>query len=256
MQTLLKRCGLEDARPLQRLSEEERQRLNLLVTEESYVLRPMLLVLLIWCISTYFSLSTSGVFYPVTTCSTAWWAYTLTQFPILAIVTAVVTWICVKRYTEKRFLHWVPDSGDIEWNFAKAIIYPLFAMLAGGLGGLLGIGGGMIISPLLLELGVVPRVTSATSAIAVAVTSSSGTLQKLLLGLIHWDYLIYYMTVGALGSFVGQTLLDWALKRYKRQSIVVFLVQIVMILAVCLMGLKGILDIIQGNSSFRFGSIC
>ena len=40
------------------------------------------------------------------------------------------------------------------------MIFPLMASLAGMLGGVFGIGGGMLISPLLLQVGITPEVTS------------------------------------------------------------------------------------------------
>ncbi|ETO32373.1 hypothetical protein RFI_04744 [Reticulomyxa filosa] len=216
----------------------------------------MLLVILVWCVSSYFELSKSGVFYHVGSCSSTWWMYTAMEFPALLAVMVVITWLSMRKFAEKKQLTWQPDSGDIDWNIRKVVLYPLAAMAAGILGGLLGIGGGMVVSPLLLELGVIPRVTSATSAIAVAVTSSSGTLQKYLLGTLRWDYMLYFMLVGVVGTFVGQTLLNYALKRYGRQSLVVFSVQAMLILAIVMMGVKGILEITQGNSDMRFRSPC
>eukprot|EP00484_Ammonia_sp_Unknown_P015458 CAMPEP_0197064348 /NCGR_PEP_ID=MMETSP1384-20130603/158561_1 /TAXON_ID=29189 /ORGANISM="Ammonia sp." /LENGTH=73 /DNA_ID=CAMNT_0042500829 /DNA_START=75 /DNA_END=292 /DNA_ORIENTATION=+ len=58
---------------------------------------------------------------------------------------------------------WIPAFGDIklEGNFVKILKYPAIATIAGILGGLLGIGGGMIVSPLLIELGVIPTVAAA-----------------------------------------------------------------------------------------------
>lgn len=39
------------------------------------------------------------------------------------------------------------------------LIFPIMALLAGTLGGIFGIGGGMIISPILLQLGTKPEVS-------------------------------------------------------------------------------------------------
>lgn len=49
-------------------------------------------------------------------------------------------------------------KSDIHWNTQIIMIYPLYAMLSGCLAGLLGIGGGLILGPLLLELGLHPLV--------------------------------------------------------------------------------------------------
>lgn len=42
---------------------------------------------------------------------------------------------------------------------SNRLIFPLMALMAGILGGLFGIGGGMLISPLLLQVGTAPEVT-------------------------------------------------------------------------------------------------
>ena len=38
-------------------------------------------------------------------------------------------------------------------------VFPIMALLAGGLGGVFGVGGGMLISPLLLQVGITPEVS-------------------------------------------------------------------------------------------------
>merc|ERR1712154_334418 len=128
------------------------------------------------------------------------------------------------------------------------IKYPLIAMFAGILGGLLGIGGGMIVSPLLMELGVLPTVAAATSAMAVLITSSSAMLQFLLLGYLDLDYTFYFMAIGIVGTFIGQTIVSHCIKMYERKSLIVFSVAAIMGGAVLLMGIDGILECIKGIS--------
>ena len=55
------------------------------------------------------------------------------------------------------------------------IVIPL-GLLAGGLSGLLGIGGGLIFAPLLLGMGLSPHQALATSTLAIVPTALSGTL--------------------------------------------------------------------------------
>jgi len=43
---------------------------------------------------------------------------------------------------------------------SNKLIFPMMALLAGILGGVFGIGGGMLISPLLLHVGIAPEVSS------------------------------------------------------------------------------------------------
>ena len=216
----------------------------------------MLIVLLIWIIVSLFAIFRGVPSFGVSSCSIVWWSLTFGVFPFLFLITFVIAYREVKNFSNKRKLGWEAANGDIEWTYSSAISYPIFAGIAGLLGGLLGIGGGMIVSPLLLELGVLPRVAAATSALAVMVTSSSATLQFALLGLLTVDYMLFFMCVGIIGTFIGQTAVNHCIKKYGRTSIVVFAVALAIGLAVILMGLDGILDIVNGETSMAFTSPC
>ena len=58
------------------------------------------------------------------------------------------------------------------------LVVPL-GLLAGGLAGLLGIGGGLIFAPLLLWMGLTPHQALATSTFAIVPTALSGTATHL-----------------------------------------------------------------------------
>ena len=49
---------------------------------------------------------------------------------------------------------------DVNWKVHQLVIYCCFGVLAGIVGGLLGLGGGFILGPLFLEMGVPPQVPS------------------------------------------------------------------------------------------------
>eukprot|EP00483_Globobulimina_turgida_P010894 UN10915 len=106
----------------------------------------------------------------------------------------------------------------------------------------------MIVSPLLIELGVIPTVAAATSATAVMITSSSAMLQFLLLGFLQWDYTLFFMVVGICGTFLGQTAVNYAVKEYGRISVVIFAVAIIMGLAIFLMLVSGMISVVDGVS--------
>jgi len=48
---------------------------------------------------------------------------------------------------------------DIHWDSKLLYTYPIYSFMSGLLAGVLGIGGGLIIGPLLLELGLNPIVS-------------------------------------------------------------------------------------------------
>merc|ERR1719223_704143 len=90
-------------------------------------------------------------------------------------------WIClsIAMYYGYRVLQ---EDG---WQLRQVMVYQSVAMLTGVLAGLVGIGGGLILSPFFLLYGVEPSIAVATSATCVIFTSSSTTFQYLLMDRIR-----------------------------------------------------------------------
>merc|ERR1719203_1245148 len=236
------KCGQPAAILKQSLSDQELYELDRLVDHEGSVWLPMLWMAFVWVIVSVFALLRSGDFVDVETCSSTYWALEFGVFPCLFVITFFIARGNMRRFDRKLQLKWKPAEGDIEWDTKKSLIYPSIAAISGLLGGLLGIGGGMIVSPLLLELGVLPRVASATSAVAVLMTSSSSTFQKVLLGMIRYDYMAFFGAVGIIGTFIGQTVVNVAIKKYGRNSIVIAAVAAVIAVAIVLMGVDSVIN--------------
>ncbi|KAM1384769.1 hypothetical protein EV1_036535 [Malus domestica] len=125
------------------------------------------------------------------------------------------------------------------------------ALLAGILGCVFGIGGGMLISPLLLQVGVAPEVTAATCSFMVFFSSSMSAFQYLLLGMEQADTALIFAIVCFVASLLGLVVLQRAIKVYGRASLIVFSVSIVMALSTVLMTTFGALevwrDFVSGN---------
>jgi uncharacterized membrane protein YfcA len=82
---------------------------------------------------------------------------------------------------------------------------PLSAIgvLAGMLSGLLGVGGGGIISPLMFMLGYNPKKITAITAFVIPFSSFSGFLTFWSMGNINWKILIITSTAGIAGAMLG-----------------------------------------------------
>merc|ERR1712216_1071807 len=65
---------------------------------------------------------------------------------------------------------------DIQWTDEMIKKFPIVALLAGIYAGLLGIGGGMVIGPLFLSIGMQPQVGTGSCAFMILFTALSGTI--------------------------------------------------------------------------------
>jgi uncharacterized membrane protein YfcA len=113
-------------------------------------------------------------------------------------------------------LSWIlpgqPMATTLLWSLLPLL--PL-GLLAGLLSGLLGIGGGLIFSPLLLLLGLPPHQALATSTLAIVPTTLGGTIAHVRSGRIVWQGGVAIVAGAALAaglfSRLGQGLAGWQL---------------------------------------------
>ncbi|XP_020572233.1 sulfite exporter TauE/SafE family protein 4 isoform X2 [Phalaenopsis equestris] len=92
-------------------------------------------------------------------CSTIFWLLNILQFPAAL---SVFGWEAVRLWRESRARRQRGDwacvcEASIEWSALQLILCALCGLLGGTVGGLLGSGGGFVLGPLLLEIGVVPQ---------------------------------------------------------------------------------------------------
>nr|DAD44657.1 TPA_asm: hypothetical protein HUJ06_002887 [Nelumbo nucifera] len=112
-----------------------------------------------------------------TTCSTIYWVLNLLQIPVAV---GVSLYEGVSLYKGWKVIGSKGDKGT-NWRVHQLILYCCCGILAGVVGGLLGLGGGFILGPLFLEMGVPPEVSSATATFAMMFSSSMSVVEYYLL---------------------------------------------------------------------------
>ncbi|KAK7328031.1 hypothetical protein VNO77_22125 [Canavalia gladiata] len=169
---------------------------------------------------------------PMEPCGVGYWILSSVQVPLAAVFTA---WI-VFRKEGVRDLTLTPEEPGLSRNrSSNKFVFPLIALLAGILGGVFGIGGGMLISPLLLQVGIAPEVTAATCSFMVFFSSTMSALQYLLLGMEHEQTAFVLAIICFVASLLGLLVVQKVVRKYGRASIIVFSVGIVMSLSTVLM---------------------
>jgi len=111
-------------------------------------------------------------------------------------------------------LFYKPAQKDVESSKNKQIISGVaVGAFAGFLGGMLGVGGGNFIVPVLVWLGYNPKKASATTSFIVIFSSLSGFLGHATVGNISGSLLSFTAVGSALGAVVGAWLMTEKLKR-------------------------------------------
>ncbi|XP_061336440.1 sulfite exporter TauE/SafE family protein 2-like isoform X2 [Gastrolobium bilobum] len=196
---------------------------------------------------------------PMKPCGVGYWILSSVQIPLALVFTA---WIVFRTesHQDQNLMQEVP-------NFPRSVmqgpclsrngpsnklIFPVMALLAGILGGVFGIGGGMLISPLLLQVGIAPEVTAATCCFMVFFSSTMSALQYLLLGMEHIETALILAIICFVASLLGLLVVQKAIQNYGRPSLIVFSVSIVMTLSIVLMTSFGAIEIWRDYISGRY----
>lgn len=149
---------------------------------------------------------------------------------------------------ERQAHHQQADMGHLMGTALKVAV-------AGMVAGVVGIGGGLIMGPLLLGLGLHPQSTAATSNVLVFMCSSSAAVAFLLEGRVQLHYAAVFCSVCGIASLLGLSVVGRLVQASGRPSIVVLLLSFIMAAGGLCSGVFGYLDAWQhGDTGFK--SIC
>ncbi|KAG6771807.1 hypothetical protein POTOM_023199 [Populus tomentosa] len=197
----------------------------------------------------------------IAVCSTWYWVLFCLQFPIALVVFG---YEAVKLYREnkKRISTGNTETiceASIEWTPMHILFCALCGIIGGTVGGLLGSGGGFVLGPLLLEIGVSPHVASATSTFVMMYSSSLSVVEFYLLKRFPIPFALYLMGVSVLAGFWGQFFVRKLVKILGRASLIVFILSGVIFVSALTMGGVGIgtsITMIRNHEFMGFLEFC
>jgi hypothetical protein len=98
------------------------------------------------------------------------------------------------------------DPRDIKFDDNKSLIkIAIICFLAGTLGGIIGIAGGIIMGPLFMSLGMLPVVVAGTNQYLALISTISVTGQFLCIGIVNIPYALMIGIFLVLSSYFGVT---------------------------------------------------
>lgn len=144
-------------------------------------------------------------------------------FTFITIISLLLNIVYLKKIYKKRIKqNFNFIEGDFKYDNKMIIKLILSSSITGLLSTYLGIGGGMIINPLLLNLGMNPQVIIASTAITTLFSSLISLINYIIMDqFIFKDGLIYGIQ-SIIGSIIGIKITSYLLKKYQNQSILIF----------------------------------
>ncbi|KAJ6711628.1 CEREBLON [Salix purpurea] len=180
-----------------------------------------------------------------TTCSMAYWLLNILQIPVAFGVSSYEAF-CLYKGRRK-----IASKGRCGHN--------LEGLLAGIVGGMLGLGGGFILGPLFLEMGIPPQVSSATATFAMMFSASMSVVEYYLLKRFPVPYALYYFAVATVAALVGQHVVRKLISILGRASLIIFTLAFTIFLSALLLGGVGIARMvkrIERKEYMGFENIC
>uniref|UniRef100_A0A0E0JPN4 Sulfite exporter TauE/SafE family protein n=1 Tax=Oryza punctata TaxID=4537 RepID=A0A0E0JPN4_ORYPU len=176
-------------------------------------------------------------------CGVAYWLITLSQVPFAVAFTAYI--IYAKR--KKQVLHNQEDGKanpeSTKMDTLPTLLFPLAAFVTGALSGLFGIGGGVLLNPVLLQIGIPPQTAAATSSFMVLFCASMSMVQFILLGMQGIGEASVYAGICFVASVVGAVVIERVIRKSGRVSLIVFLVTGIMAVSTVIVTFFGALDV-------------
>lgn len=218
-----------------------------------------------WCVVAAVSLARGGhgapSLLPGVACGNApYWLLLLAAWAALAGLTAAVRALLLAEAASSAASDAEPRAGAaLTWTRATTLLVPALCFTAGVAAGLLGIGGGMLIGPLLLELGVDPLAVAATGAFVVLVADTSVAAQYAVLGLLPGALGLQLAATAFAATTAGQAAAERVIRATGRPALVTLVIAAVVALSTLATGAVAARDLAQSvreGEPMGFRSLC
>ncbi|EMS65673.1 hypothetical protein TRIUR3_00800 [Triticum urartu] len=172
-------------------------------------------------------------------CGVAYWLITVAQIPVAVAFTACIAHQKGKSQTRKSQVVELATSVKSRLDALPVYAFPVAALLTGVMGGLFGIGGGLLLNPVLLHIGVPPKTASATTMFMVLFCASMSMVQFIILGVDGIVGALVYALTCFVASIVGLVVIEGAIRRSGRVSLIVLMVAAILALSAVVIACSG-----------------
>jgi len=194
-------------------------------------------------------------------CSPVDWIL-IAVFLVICVVDGILAIILIRHNQGLKldFKRGLVES-DLIFNRKNIITLFILGFFGGVLSGALGLGGGVLFNPIFLALGVPPRVAASTGMFMIMFSTFSSSVIYVIQGTLNIEFGLWLGFFTAIGSIIGLAGIDSLIKRFDRQSLIVFAFCFIMLLCVITIPSFGYISLKEqvDNGEITYwglGSIC
>lgn len=195
----------------------------------------------------------------VPNCSTEYWVFFAMNFVVGFIAVTINIYSMHKSFKLHRGDLLVGSQSDA-FDTPKAMAkFTGVGLLAGIVASALGIGGGLIKTPLMLSMGIPPYVTRAASSTMIVFTAFTSMLQYLVMGQVVFSEVWVYMLVAAVMFPLGYFLSAPVIRVVRSTSVIQLAISLGLIISdvfVSIQAVDSIIDMVNTGVVPGFNSIC
>ena len=82
-----------------------------------------------------------------------------------------------------------------------------------------------------------------------------GAAHGLLCAQVPKDYAFAFAACGLFSTFLGQSVIDWVVRKYKKDAIVILVIASIMLIALVLMTYDGVMQVVHATT-YGFSPLC
>jgi len=189
-------------------------------------------------------------------CSGAYWGVTMSAVLGLIAFSVFTSTLLMRDTATKIETGYEFAEGDMHWNPVLCLKLGVTTIIAGVMAGLVGIGGGMVLGPVLLDTGFIPEVSSGLTATNVLLSSSTVSVLVLISGVAPMDESMFFFGCCLVGAFFGKFYLGKVIRRLGRTSLIVFTLVLVISLSIFAVAIQGISEWLVHGFVGGFSGVC
>ena len=176
-------------------------------------------------------------------CGPAYWALSAVGFSLLLVVSTAAGRRLVASSRARRAAGVAPADGDVDWGAPLAAACMRLTLAAGVVAGLMGVGGGLLLGPLMIHLGVPPPVSAATTATMILLTSSSAARAVAVGGRLPIELAPPLALTTLCGAYAGKQVIGRLVRRYRATSLITLVLAALVAASAVAIGATGAVEL-------------